>query len=510
MKNLMKKLILLPLSFVLLVGCGGDKSAPTNNSGNTDSDKWKVSYLYNYEGNEGEFTYQYILDGEKAIEPLNKPTRDGYKFTDWYKDSYCLIPWDFETEVISAPTSIYAGWVEVEDPSKGFDITWTAVEGVTYTLTTGGELPTHVDAYTEISFTIAIADTHEGAPIVRLNGEGLTPVDGVYTFKASTKTTITVTGVVEKEEINGDAPTVSSQYFVNVNGEIVGEMTLNTESTSGALAEYIYSGTFVKDDEIFIVDDQNREHRNWENGGDFIANINAIVKKDGEHTFYLKVYETHISIWIDAPLNLDAEVIRVYFTNPNGWSTVNAYAWAGETPYLGQWPGKSMNYDSGTGYYYLDNIAVGSNIIFNDGGSNQTSDLTVPSDGKTVYTYSWHAMGEDPGTNPGGGTTTGSYALKVYPADGGEAYLVNLTPVDEFEGFQQHFGDNVELKAGDLIVLYDVANAAEWAEDNLNSYSTPEFTASAEGITCTADGTYDFYVKFKWEADEIYIGPANG
>jgi predicted ATP-dependent serine protease len=30
----------------------------------------------------------------------------------------------------------------------------------------------------------------------------------------------------------------------------------------------------------------------------------------------------------------------------------------------------------------------------------------------------------------------------------------------------------------------------------------------AEGIVCETSGTYDVYAKFKYEQDEVYIGPA--
>ena len=88
-------------------------------------------------------------------------------------------------------------------------------------------------------------------------------------------------------------------------------------------------------------------------------------------------------------------------------------------------------------------------------------------------------------------------------------YYYPLTPVDQFEGFDQQMADNAIFNAGDKIQLYDGTNSAAWVEDNLNSFSIAGFTANAtDGIVCETSGTYDVYAKFKYQQDEVYIGPA--
>ena len=67
--------------------------------------------------------------------------------------------------------------------------------------------------------------------------------------------------------------------------------------------------------------------------------------------------------------------------------------------------------------------------------------------------------------------------------------------------------DNIAFEAGDVFILYDCDNSTGWIEDNLNPYSTEGWESSGEGIRCTKSGVYDIYVKFKWEQDEVYIGP---
>ena len=77
---------------------------------------------------------------------------------------------------------------------------------------------------------------------------------------------------------------------------------------------------------------------------------------------------------------------------------------------------------------------------------------------------------------------------------------------DEFEGFTQYLA-HVQVKSGDYCQLYDADNKAAWAVA-LNTYSVAGFTydASANRDTVSVDGCYDFYIKLKYKADELYIG----
>ena len=70
----------------------------------------------------------------------------------------------------------------------------------------------------------------------------------------------------------------------------------------------------------------------------------------------------------------------------SGWSKVNVYTWdAKSNATTGAWPGSAMTKVSGNIYSYeVPSNAV--NIIFNN-GSAQTSDLTIPTDGRNQYNY---------------------------------------------------------------------------------------------------------------------------
>lgn len=57
---------------------------------------------------------QKVLINQKAERP-DTPVRKGYRFTGWYKDSACTIPYSFDDPVTSNLT-LYAGWISESDP----------------------------------------------------------------------------------------------------------------------------------------------------------------------------------------------------------------------------------------------------------------------------------------------------------------------------------------------------------------------------------------------------------
>lgn len=186
------------------------------------------------------------------------------------------------------------------------------------------------------------------------------------------------------------------------------------------------------------------------------------------------------------------EVNDVFAIGNADWSSQYAY-----NPFFS---GMTEYFTAGGGYGTDIKVLVAGNYKL----------VVTPAEGKVVVYKDGNEIGTGTGSSSGGSQGTASYALIITHADGTQT-MVNLTPVDEFEGFSQHFGDNVQLTEGDVITLYDVNNKVSWAEDTLSPYGQyKNFLAGSNGITCKVSGTYDFYVKFKWEADEIYIGNENG
>ena len=97
---------------------------------------------------------------------------------------------------------------------------------------------------------------------------------------------------------------------------------------------------------------------------------------------------------------------------------------------------------------------------------------------------------------------TAKYSLII----GGKAYKCVPNPSAADPSFDEYMVLGVECQVGDEVITRDNSTQAEWTMAKLNNASTG-FTKSNGKIVCTTAGTYDFYLKFKFNADEIYIGP---
>jgi len=97
------------------------------------------------------------------------------------------------------------------------------------------------------------------------------------------------------------------------------------------------------------------------------------------------------------------------------------------------------------------------------------------------------------------GAFAGSYGILV----NGKTYFAG-EPAGEFEGFTQYLA-HVQLQSGDYCQLCDADNKAVWAVD-LNPASVAGFTRNGDKYDVTVDGCFDFYIKLKYQQDELYIG----
>ena len=71
--------------------------------------------------------------------------------------------------------------------------------------------------------------------------------------------------------------------------------------------------------------------------------------------------------------------------------------------------------------------------------------------------------------------------------------------------FQEYMVLGLSLKSGDKCKLYDYNNEAGWVVP-LDTYSTPDITMGNGVYVIGKDACYDFYIKLKYENDQLYVG----
>mgnify|MGYP004498574713 CR=1 FL=1 len=156
------------------------------------------------------YAEQQVEQGSIATRPAD-PVVKGFTFDGWYKESTCDSAWNFATDTVIGPTTIYAKldpiypeitW-KTPTATDGYTIAVTGTKaGTTATLTNGGT----VDYGSTVTFTIEILDGYDASQMqVGINNQLLAPKDKspdgkTYTFEFTAKenTNITVVGVARK------------------------------------------------------------------------------------------------------------------------------------------------------------------------------------------------------------------------------------------------------------------------------------------------------------------------
>lgn len=103
--------------------------------------KWVNTVIYssNYSGGATYSTRTDVIHNVAMVQPEGAPTREGYHFTGWYKDTACLDPWSFTSDTVTKNITLYAGWAKALYSVTGtiVDETPSPVAGATVTLMKG-------------------------------------------------------------------------------------------------------------------------------------------------------------------------------------------------------------------------------------------------------------------------------------------------------------------------------------------------------------------------------------
>ena len=217
-----------------------------------------------------------------------------------------------------------------------------------------------------------------------------TTIAGVYTFKwnASSKK-LSVVYPTEAVEIN---------YYITGSGNLVGGDGWKANEIKMTNNDGTYTYTFTN------LAAGNYEMKitqgNWDNtlGFSNLATSYVGVTGNNDNNIIMALADaTNLTVTVTGTtvsLSLPEKTNTIYFVNEKGWAKVNAYVWT-DNPYK-PWPGEAMTKVEGKTYggkdvYTYTYPANNSKVVFNDGGSNQTGDLTYSEATPYYYNDKWNA-----------------------------------------------------------------------------------------------------------------------
>ena len=127
MKKILSLLIVLILVVGVMTSCDailqylpedliGSDNQGTDDTENPDDDVEKTMYTVSFDTkNGGEIDPVEVEEGGLLTKPAD-PTREGYTFAGWYKDSSLSFPWNFSKDTVNEDTTLYAGWKKDQAP----------------------------------------------------------------------------------------------------------------------------------------------------------------------------------------------------------------------------------------------------------------------------------------------------------------------------------------------------------------------------------------------------------
>ena len=82
--------------------------------------KWVRTYTVTFETSGGSAVDPVTVDAVSSVTKPADPTKSGYTFGGWYKDSMLQTPWDFANGTVTADTTLYAKWT-ANPPAPSYD-----------------------------------------------------------------------------------------------------------------------------------------------------------------------------------------------------------------------------------------------------------------------------------------------------------------------------------------------------------------------------------------------------
>ena len=85
-----------------------------------------VKYTVTFNSNGGSAVASAEVEQNKKVSAPANPTKEGYTFVGWFSDEALTKAWKFDSDVVTANTTLYAKWEEVVAPVEKFNVTYNA------------------------------------------------------------------------------------------------------------------------------------------------------------------------------------------------------------------------------------------------------------------------------------------------------------------------------------------------------------------------------------------------
>ena len=171
--------------------------------------KWVRTYTVTFETSGGSAVDPVTVDAGSTVTKPADPTKSGYTFGGWYKDSTLQTPWDFANGTVTADTTLYAKWTanppapSYDDSDPTYAVSAPAAENGSVTVS-----PRNASAGSTVTITVKPDSGYvlETISVTDKNGNGLKLTDkgnGKYTFTMPTsKVEIKVTFMEDNSVLN--------------------------------------------------------------------------------------------------------------------------------------------------------------------------------------------------------------------------------------------------------------------------------------------------------------------
>ena len=341
-------------------------------------------------GTENQPELQEVTKGGLVTQPHLDPTRTGYIFGGWYKESECTNAWNFSTDVVNQDITLYAKWIQITvsatiTPTEGtvgtndltFSITSNVPTNSGYVVGVynfgedeyaGGELngvtpynnnpQTHTGTpnfakagtyYTRVFIMLnsIIQATSDKIAFIVKDG-GTTPDPEELTWKMFNGDTELGTFINEGNDTYKLTITIPEGGYASTNYR----NNLGSVGTPGAIS-------LVNNEQQLVI---NNGRIAWRDGA---GTFTITIRKDGEQ-------------WKISAEKIINESTTVYFRPKTEWKNNNPVIICDGTP------NAVTPYDC-NGDYYTAEIPGGTTNLKFGGNNEQTLPLTVPADDKVLY-----------------------------------------------------------------------------------------------------------------------------